>query len=599
LLRLVMLGRTDSGKSSARNSILGKEEKIQAAATAATSTSTQQSESTQGEVAGKKVIVVETPDWFAPGLSLEKVREDVDLCVQMSFPGPHAFLLVIPVRHYTNKVHIEDELKVIIPKMEEMFGERCCRNTIILFTVTDEHQRKNTEILIQSENEEVQTLLEKCGNRFFCLNIKESGDDSQVSELFEKIAKMVKGSETFYSSDIYLKTFAYIGKIEEKISEKLKKLDAPGNRMIMRKPKNQAMEQHVKQLNENIEIGSQEVHEDVVTMEAEREEMKITLHEMWRSMLTATLQALQPQSQRKRPLPTSCTEMASNVLALIRTPESSRQIVFRLALITLQRIPCFVCSFVSELTTHVLGSILDWGVHCFGHCLALPPPKPLPAVTPEHSNLASVPEIYHGLVRLFSSKIPESPLRLVMLGRKDSGKSSARNIILGIEEKIQAAATAATSTSIQQSESTQGEVAGKKVIVVETPDWFCPELSLEKVREDVDLCVQMSSSGPHAFLLVIPVMHSTNKVHIEDELKVIIPKMEEMFGERCCRNTIILFTVTDEHQRKNTEILIQSENEEVQTLLEKCGNRFFCLNIKESGGGSQVSELFEKIEKMV
>ncbi|KAI5085992.1 hypothetical protein C0J45_23069, partial [Silurus meridionalis] len=54
------------------------------------------------------------------------------------------------------------------------------------------------------------------------------------------------------------------------------------------------------------------------------------------------------------------------------------------------------------------GRILDWGVHCFGHCLALPPPKPLPAVTPEHSDMASVPEVYHGLARVFSKALATS-----------------------------------------------------------------------------------------------------------------------------------------------------------------------------------------------
>ncbi|KAG7314499.1 hypothetical protein KOW79_021802 [Hemibagrus wyckioides] len=172
-------------------------------------------------------------------------------------------------------------------------------------------------------------------------------------------------------------------------------------------------------------------------------------------------------------------------------------------------------------------------------------------------------------------------LRLMLLGGEESEKTAAKNIILGREEMNQAAASTTTATQL---------IAGTKVLVVDTPDLFSPINSLEELSHTVE---------SQAFLLVIPVKYSEDKVLSEDETQKTLMKLEEIFGTRCWRNTMILFTVSDELQKKKIEGFIQSEDQEVQRLLEKCGNRFHCLNINESGDGSQVSELLEKIDKMV
>ncbi|KAK3526946.1 hypothetical protein QTP86_005767 [Hemibagrus guttatus] len=185
-LRLVLLGRDESDKTAAKNIILGGEEINQSTATA-----TQQRESTQ-VISGMKVIVVDTPDLLFSGNSLEKVSQTVE---------PKAFVLVIPVKYLEDKVLSENETQMTLMKLEEIFGTGCWRNTMIIFTVSDELQKKKIEKFIRSGDQEVRRLLEKCENRFHCLSIKESGNGSQVLELLEKIEKMVEGNRN--GSPIY------------------------------------------------------------------------------------------------------------------------------------------------------------------------------------------------------------------------------------------------------------------------------------------------------------------------------------------------------------------------------------------------------------
>ena len=156
----------------------------------------------------------------------------------------------------------------------------------------------------------------------------------------------------------------------------------------------------------------------------------------------------------------------------------------------------------------------------------------------------------------------EYDLRVVLVGQERVGKSSAGNIILGKKEiDCNLSCKAVT----LRSEKKEGFVLGRRVSVVDTPGLFSTELSEEKVRAELMKAVELSSPGPHVFLLTIQLGRFT-----EQEQKG-LETLKMMLSPAVTDHTMVLFTYGDRLEDTDIEQLVK-EDENLKKLLKKCRN---------------------------
>lgn len=177
-IRIVLVGVTGKGRRSTQRTIVGDE--TPGCCPPAEDKCLKKAK----DVAGYKVVVVDTPGLCSFSCDDEKVLKEIKRSIRLLDPGPHVFLYVMDVDKFT------PQYQETLDKICDTFGKNILKYTMVLFTHRYKLGDKPIDEFIE-ENTDLKALIWRCKERYHAIDNKDESPE-QVDELLQKIKVMKK-----------------------------------------------------------------------------------------------------------------------------------------------------------------------------------------------------------------------------------------------------------------------------------------------------------------------------------------------------------------------------------------------------------------------